>query len=250
MSPKPIKSVGRVRPEAVVEPSRERASEAFRMAVSGDSSSAEYIAMIDAQVAAGQLTDDLTQEIRAEIGELFGDQEGYDYGEFIGAISGGAADAVSDEGFKSSFDFQKKGFDSVRDMARKYREDMRGKERKELSPKDKATLKSTIAQIMRDPTMSREAMLVSEVDRAMMIIRRYVLSRLGILKEPSAVQAALGQMIPGIEPLEVSGDEEVLDSPSDVHMDLGALDQTLTGVAKGAASKGCGCGGHCHSRGG
>lgn len=259
MSPAPIKSVGRIRQEPTVEPSRERNSEAYRMAVDGITSSAEYIAMIDAQVEAGQLQDDLAQEIRAEIGMVVGGQDKYTHAEFIGALAGAVADVESDEGFKSSFDFQKKGFDSIRDMAEKYRRDSQGKERKELSPKDKATFRSTMSQIMRDPTMSRDSMLVSEVDRAMTIIRRKALERLGITNMTTGVPLSaqdaggLGQMIPGIEPLDISGDDEELDSPSDVHIDMEALEakfKDLGSAPQGKPKHECKCGGHCSSRGG
>ena len=247
MSPTPIKSVGKVRPEVVVEPAKERDSLAYNMAISGDSFSAEHIAMIDAKVKSGELSDDLAQEIKAEIGNIIGGQDPYTYQEFIGALAGAAADVAADEGFRSSFDFQKKGFDSIRDKAAKSRRE--GKPRKVLSEEDKRAFDMAIAKIGKDPTMDKEAMLRDEVDRALIIVRRKTLNRLGIQDRSIGAQQSLGQMIPGIEPLEVSGDEEDLDSPGDFHMNLDALDKTILDLAVGGQECKCGKGDSCCSKG-
>jgi len=225
MSPTPIKACGKAKPEVRVE-TKERDSIAYRMVVDGISNTPEYIAFIDQQVASGNFTDAVADEIRARIAESSPQNRRFTYNEFAAAILEAARETSVDAGFQSSFDFQKKNHDSLMDSSDAARRSIEGKVRVPLSAREEREVQSIIQQIRRDSVESTDMVLISEIDRALSIIRQKAIDNLGI--DLSRVDGSVTKLL-GITPMDIEDDGDVADdgSPSDFHMNLDALGQQL-----------------------
>jgi hypothetical protein len=218
MSPTPIKSCGKARQEVRVE-TKERDSIALRMGMDGISTTPEYIAFIDQQVASGNFTDAVADEIRTRISESSPKNRRFTYDEFAAALLEAARETSVDAGFQSSFD-------SLMDFSDAARRSIDGKPRVPLSNREEQEVQSIIQQILRDNIETTDMVLISEIDRALSIIRQKIIDNLGV--NLSRVDGSLTKLL-GITPMDIEddGDEVNDESPSDFHMNLDSLGQQL-----------------------
>lgn len=240
MSLKPIKACGRIRDESKVE-TGERDSLAYRMAVEGVTSTPEYIAMIDRQVASGELRDNLADAIRLAVADRIITNQKYTFPQFAAAIAYAVAELMSDQGYRSSFDF------SIIDYTNSVRSRFAGQPRPELTDDEQRQFNTVMAQLAADN--SGDIALMREIDRALLIIREKILVRMGVdLKSVNA--SPLAAM--GVSPMEVEIGNEDDDPLSAVHMDLSVLTKQFEGVLAEpqnlVPNEPCHCGGACQGK--
>ena len=220
MAPKPIRACGNVKDEPKVKVP-ERDTLAYKMAVEGVTSAPEYIAMIDRQVAEGGIRDNLANAIRLAVAERVADQQKYTFQQFAMALTTVVAELLNDPGFKASFDFAKANVDSLVDSSKAIREEFSGSARPVLTPGEEDQLKMVMAQLAADKSGDRDACLMSEVSRALAIVRENTLKELNVdVSNMSPLETM------GIERMDIeAGDED--DDPSALHVDFEGLGNSL-----------------------
>ena len=225
MAPKSIQSCGKVRAEPKVDIG-ERDSIALRMASEGITSTPEYIAMIDEQVASGQLRDNLADAIRLAVADGIGTKQKYEFHHFISVISESLTGLAADPGYRSSFEFNKISVDSMIDCARVIRAKFADRPKPELTNEEQKQFLMTMSQLASDKSGDRDVALVREVDRALLIMREKILDKMGV-DIKTAAMSPLEAM--GVGQMDIDG-EDGMDDPSAVHMDMELLGDRLAGV--------------------
>jgi hypothetical protein len=196
------------------------------MATEGITSTPEYIAMIDRQVASGELRDNLADAIRLAVAERVGGKRKYDFPQFAAAAMGAVAGVTSDQGYKASFDFNKAAIDSAIDGAAAVRAKYAGRDRPELSQDEERQLRTVMAQLAADRFGDRDVAVLREVDRMLLIVRERMLASLGV--DSGAVGVSPLEAM-GVARMDVEAGDEGEDDPSAVHMNFDALGDSLEG---------------------
>jgi len=230
---KPIKSVGKVRPEVKINSKKERSSAAYKMAVEGTTSTPDYIAMVDSKVKSGKWDDHLGKMIKSEIRHFFGGQCQYTFNDFVSALAASVTDVALDDIFQLEFNAAKGSFDLLRQEAMKLQSVISNSPSADLCKSDMVILHEVLRDVEKDN--SRAVLLTKEVDKAMELIRGKVMKRLG-LRRTMKVNPLFD-----INPIEVESGES---NPGDFHIDKEKLEATLAAARK----SGCSCGGKCHSK--
>jgi hypothetical protein len=135
---------------------------------------------------------------------------------------------MSDQGYRASFDFNKSSTDSMIDCANTVRAKFAGQPMPELTPDEDRQLRTVMAQLAVDNSGDRDVAVTREVDRALLMVREKILSRMGV-DIRSINMSPLEAM--GVEQMDIeAGDEDEMDDPSAFHMDMDSLGERLEGT--------------------
>lgn len=244
--PTPIKPSGKVRKEPSVSEG-ERDSLAYRMSIEGVTSTPEYIAMIDEQVASGRLTDAVAEAVRTRLAQNIDTKKLCSYPHFASMVTAAVRQAVDDVGYRSSFEFIKATQDSLADFSARTAT-RRSSATPILTPAEEMEVRTIISQVARDQGSTTDSVLMGEVDRVLTIIRQNIIKGLEISDEAVTERAFGSGDIPRID---IEADQDDMESPADMHMDVDRLCASLETLSPQELSpevphEGCKCnGGSC-----
>lgn len=251
MAPKPISACGKVREERKVD-TGDRNSIAFQMAVDGTSSTPEYIEEIDRMVASSETKEVVAAAVSRAISASVGSQKKYTFEEFKNVLTNAVASVFEDAGFQASFAYNKAGIDSYIDCALS---DGQATDSPPavLEGQDLVEFNVIMAQIAEDEGGSRDISLVGEIDRVFLMARESVIKSFGIDLNNIGIDYLKALRV---QPMDIEGDDEFIESPSSVHMNESSLEKELAGILNPESltpnrqSGKCNCNGSCCGKNG
>lgn len=179
MAPKPIRSVGKVRPEATVA-AEDRDTIAASLAAEGISSTAEFIEAIDERAAAGH-RDPVGDAVAIATAEKTSENcRTYTVQQLQESLVTSVSEMFGDVPFTTGFDFRKKNHDGLVEASKAILKKHAGKPAIVLTEEESQEFRAIMDSQGSDDCMTTDQAILEEVTYALAYLRKSVLAKLGV----------------------------------------------------------------------